>query len=187
MPTFITGLPVHVLVVHAVVVLVPLAAIGTLVIATRPATRPRWGWPVVILTAVATATVPIATSTGDGLEHNLPRTPAMATHTELGDQLLPFAAAMLVFAAALMFLERYRGRAAGEFTRGSGPGEVAARRALDGRARLGVVALAVLSGVFAVVTTVQVVRIGDTGARAAWGDTHYAPQPRHKPAAGTGG
>lgn len=184
MPTFITGLPVHVLVVHAVVVLVPLAAIGTLVIATRPATRPRWGWPVVILAALATATVPIATSTGDGLEHNLPRTPAMATHTELGDQLLPFAVAMFVFAAALMFLERYRGRAAGEFARGSGPGTT--RRTPGGRARLGAVALAVLSAVFAIVTTVQVVRIGDTGARAAWGDTHYAPQPRHKPAAGTG-
>jgi hypothetical protein len=48
------------------------------------------------------------------------------------------------------------------------------------RVRVGVVALAVLAVVFAVASTVQVIRIGDTGARAAWGSTHYAPQLRHK-------
>ena len=37
----INGLPVHPLVVHAVVVLVPLAALGTIAIALRPAWRPH--------------------------------------------------------------------------------------------------------------------------------------------------
>jgi hypothetical protein len=179
MPTFIFGLPVHVLVVHAVVVLMPVAALGTVVIAARPATRPRWGWPVVILTAVATTAVPIATSSGDGLEHNLPRTPAMTTHTHLGDQLLPYAIAMLVFVTGLMLLQRYREQSATKYARHAGPGTMAIAPATEGRVRLGIAALAVLAGTFAVLSTVQVVRIGDTGARAAWGSTQYAPQPRH--------
>ena len=40
------------------------------------------------------------------------------------------------------------------------------------------VLVAVLTVVFAVVCAVQVFRIGDSGARAAWGDVQYAPQTR---------
>jgi len=36
--------------------------------------------------------------------------------------------------------------------------------------------VAVLTVVFAVVCAVQVFRIGDSGARAAWGDVRYTPQ-----------
>ena len=39
----IDGLPVHALVVHAVVVLLPLALLGTIAIAVRPAWRARFG------------------------------------------------------------------------------------------------------------------------------------------------
>ena len=87
-PTFVSGLPLHPLVVHVAVVLVPAAVLGALVVALWPAARRRWGWPVVALTALAAISVPLATSTGEGLEHNLPRSPAIATHAELGDQLI---------------------------------------------------------------------------------------------------
>jgi hypothetical protein len=53
-----------------------------------------------------------------------------------------------------------------------------ASTATSGGARLVAVLNAVLTVVFAVVCAVQVFRIGDSGARAAWGDVQYAPQPR---------
>src|SRR3954467_12720153 len=76
-PLLVFGLPTHVLLVHAVVVLVPLAVLGAVVIAVWPAARRRYGWLVVAVTVVATATVPLATEAGEALEHALPRSPAI--------------------------------------------------------------------------------------------------------------
>ena len=177
MPTFVSGLPLHPLVVHAVVVLLPMAVLGSLVVAVRPAARRRWGWPVAVLTAVAVVSIPVATSTGEGLEHNLPRTQAIATHAELGDQLLVFAAPLLLCVAALAFVDHRRRRGVAA-ARAAGPGTMTAPRATSGRARAGVAVLAALTVAFALVSAVQVYRVGDSGARAAWGEVHYAPQPR---------
>jgi hypothetical protein len=46
------------------------------------------------------------------------------------------------------------------------------------RARVAAVLLATLTVIFAVICAVHVFRIGDSGARAAWGDVHYVQQPR---------
>ena len=176
-PTFVSGLPVHPLVVHAVVVLLPMAVVGSVLVAVWPAIRARWAWPVVVLTAAAVVAIPLATSTGEGLEHNLPRTPAIAAHAELGDQLLVFAAPLLVCVAALAFLDRRRRHSVDAAPTG-GPGAMTASTATSGGARLVAVLVAALTVGFAVVCAVQVFRIGDSGARAAWGDVQYAPQPR---------
>lgn len=177
MPTFVAGLPLHPLVVHAVVVLVPMAVLGSVLIAVWPAARPRWAWPVVVLTAAALVAIPIATSTGEGLEHNLPRTQAIATHAELGDQLLVVAAPLLACVCALAFLDQRRRRGVAA-ARAAGPGTMTAPSATSGRARVLAVVLAVVTVAFALACAVQVVRIGDSGARAAWGDIHYVQQPR---------
>jgi drug/metabolite transporter (DMT)-like permease len=181
-PTFLSGLPLHPLVVHAVVVLVPAAVIGAVLVAVWPATRRRWGWPTVVLTALAAISVPLATSTGEGLEHNLPRTPAIAVHTELGDQLLVFVGPLFVVVLALVLLDHRRHRsthAAVATARADGPGTMTAPRTAQRPARVATVVLAVLTVLLAAASAVQVVRIGDSGARAAWGDIHYTPQPRH--------
>jgi hypothetical protein len=175
-PTFVSGLPVHPLVVHAVVVLLPMAVVGSVLVALWPASRARWAWPVVVLTAAAVVSIPLATSTGEGLEHNLPRTPAIAAHAELGDQLLVFAAPLLVCVAALAFLDRRRRHSSVAEAPTGGPGAMTASTATSGGPRLVAVLVAVLTVVFAVVCAVQVFRIGDSGARAAWGDVQYAPQ-----------
>jgi hypothetical protein len=178
MPTFLSGLPVHVLVVHAVVVLVPLSVLGAIVVAAWPRARRRWGWPVLVLTAVAVACVPIATSTGEGLEHNLPSTPAIEAHTRLGDELLPYAAGMLVALLGLLLVELLR-QCSETAAKHAGPGSMAAPALSPRLARILAILLAALTVVLAGVTAVQVVRIGDSGARAAWGDTHYVEQPQH--------
>lgn len=179
MPTFLSGLPLHVLVVHAVVVLVPLSVLGAVVVAVWPRAR-RWGWPVLVLTAVAVACVPIATNTGEGLEHNLPSSPAIEAHAHLGDELLPYAAGMLVLLLGLMLVELLRRQRSATAARQEGPGSMAAPRLAPGVARVLAIVLAALTVVFAAATAVQVVRIGDSGARAAWGDTQYVEQPRRE-------
>lgn len=172
MPAFVAGLPLHVLVVHAVVVLVPLAVLATCTVALWPAARRRYGWLAVALTALATIAVPIATSSGEALRARLPRSPLIARHAELGDQLLIFVAPLLAAVAALMMLEEYRRRV----RRSDGPGamtELASR--LAGRTRPLAVILAAVTVALALASTVQVVRIGDAGARAAWANIHYVP------------
>lgn len=150
MPTFVQGLPVHPLVVHAVVVLVPLAVLGTIAIAVWPWARQRFGWLVVAVAAVATASIPVATSTGEGLSEHVHHTAVLDKHMELGDQLLPFA--IVMFAAALLFQLAH---ASGRIGRSTGMKIVA-------------VTLAVVTVAGAVASGVQVVRIGDAGARAVW-------------------
>lgn len=170
MPTFISNLPVHVLVVHAVVVLVPLAVLGTITVALWPAARRRHGWLVAGIAALATACIPIATNSGEGLERNLPRSPLIQAHAHLGDELLVYVAAMLVLLVALLAVHQ---RAA---VRRDGPGTVAAPGAggvLRGPLRIVAGVLAGLTVVLAVVSAVQVYRIGDSGARAAWADRQY--------------
>jgi hypothetical protein len=176
-PTFVSGLPLHPLLVHAVVVLLPMAALGSVLVAVWPAVRARWSWPVVVLTAVAVVAIPMATSTGEGLEHNLLRTPAITTHARLGDELLVFAAPLLACIFALAFLERRRHRGVAA-ARAAAPGTMTAPAASSTRARVAAVLLATLTVVFAVICAVQVFRIGDSGARATWGDVHYVQQPK---------
>ncbi|MDT7614264.1 MAG: hypothetical protein QOF00_1711 [Pseudonocardiales bacterium] len=186
MPTFIGALPVHVLVVHAVVVLVPLSVLGAIVVSLWPAARRRYGWLVVGVAVVATACIPIATSSGEGLEHRLPRTPLLEVHTHLGDQLLVFVAGMLVFLVAFMVIHQRAGR----LGRREGPGTMtgpAAPPRLAGPMRIVAGVLAALTVVLAVVSAVQVYRIGDSGATAAWSGRQYvtqSPGPRPGGAAG---
>jgi len=152
----INGLPIHPLVVHAVVVLLPLACIGTLAIALRPTLRARYGVLVVACAAAATVLIPVATSSGEALQN---RVGSAGEHAEMGDQLIWFALPMLVLVAVLVFLDR-RGRTNGQWP---APGEPSPRSGL-----LNVIA--VLAVVAAIVVGVQVYRVGESGARAAWGD-----------------
>ncbi len=99
----INGLPVHPLVVHAVVVLLPLATLGTIALVVRPSWRRPYGPLLVACAAVATVLIPVATSSGEALEKHVGDP---GEHAELGDQLLWFALPMLVLLAALVWMDR---------------------------------------------------------------------------------
>ena len=101
----VNGLPVHPLVVHAVVVLLPLACLGTIAIAVRPVWRERYGVLVVACAAIATALIPVATSSSEALEE---RVGGPGARAEMGDTLLWFAFPVLVLAAALVWIDRRR-------------------------------------------------------------------------------
>ncbi|GAA1954519.1 hypothetical protein GCM10009798_12150 [Nocardioides panacihumi] len=146
----INGLPVHPLIVHAIVVLLPLAAIGTVAIALVPRWRAPYG-PLVTAAAIASVILlPIATSSGEALERHVGDP---GRHAAMGDMLIWFAVPLAVLALALTYV---------------------ARRAAAGRALVGPhwlpTAVAVLAVVAAVATGVQVYRVGDSGAKAVWAD-----------------
>ena len=138
------GLPVHPLVVHAVVVLTPAAALGVLAIALRPSWRPKYGPLVIAITAVATLLTPIATESGESLSE---RVGEPEEHAELGDTLVFLMLPLLALAIALWWLDR-RDRAASTATK----------------------TVAVLAVVAAVAAGVQIARIGHSGAEATWND-----------------
>jgi len=147
----INGLPAHVLLVHVIVVLVPLTAVLTIVSSLWPAARRRLIWLLVVLSAFTVVMTPITTDAGEWLEHKIGRSPALHAHTRLGDTMIYFAVGLLV-AVLLLLLVHLR----------------ETRNRPLGRVLVGIVAvIAIVAGVAA---TVQVYRIGDSGARATWGD-----------------
>lgn len=157
MPDSIAGLPLHPLLVHATVVIVPAAASCVLLAALWPRFR-RWAGVLPLALAVGgLVLVPMSTSTGESLEHQVGESSLVEKHAELGEGLLPWMIALVVVAAGLYAWHWRRGR------RGSAE-EPTARAWVP-------VAIAVLAVVAAVGTSVQVVLIGHSGAKAAWSDT----------------
>lgn len=85
----VAGLPVHVLVVHAVVVFAPLAALAAIAYVALPRRRASLRVPTLVLAAIGTAAAFIAAGSGEELEHRLYRLgqedAALHVHTEAGD------------------------------------------------------------------------------------------------------
>ena len=157
----IGGLPAHPLIVHAVVVLVPLAAL--LVAASALSTRfrhwSRYATPLVAL--VGLVMVPLASQSGEGLERSVPHSALIEQHAELADSLLPLMVAVTVVAFLQLWMDR---RSVGRATDDESPRRGPLRQPVVGVAVM-VLALLVSAG-----TLVQVGRIGHSGAKAAWND-----------------
>lgn len=173
MPQTVLGLPLHPLIVHATVVVVPTAALAVLLAAVWPAARRRLGVGTQLLALAALVLVPLSTSSGENLEHTLPHSGLIERHAELAEGLLPWVIGLAVVAGLLLLLDR-RERAAGpDAPAPRGPGRSAVVAGDRGTTGLRVAA-AVLAVVAATGTTVQVVLIGHSGAKAAWHDVGQA-------------
>ncbi len=153
----IGGIPAHPLIIHAVVVLLPLAAVGTIAIAARPAWRRSLGVPVALIALVGVGAVPLAVQTGEQLREALGGGgPLVEIHAQRAETLLPFAVAFLV----LLLLAVYSGRRADRAGEEPGDGRPLWRRTAVGSA--------VLAAVAGVVVTGLVVWIGHAGSSAVW-------------------
>ena len=151
MPETVFGLPTHAIVVHATVVLLPLAALVVLLHAFWPAARRRLGVVTPLLAGVALVLVPLSTESGESLEHAVGESALVERHAELADGMLPWALGLFVVAAALWLLDRRRAR----------PSGAAEPRWLP-------IVVSVLAVVAVVGTVQQVVRVGHAGATATW-------------------
>jgi hypothetical protein len=150
----IAGLPLHPLLVHATVVIVPAAALTVLLAALWPRFR-RWaGWLPLGLAVAGLILDPLSTSSGESLEHEVGHSALIEKHAHLADGLLPWMIGLVVMAAAL-YAWNWRQ------VRRDPDGAPASRAWVP-------VAISVLAVVAAVGTSVQVVLIGHSGAKAAW-------------------
>ncbi|HTJ71209.1 MAG TPA: DUF2231 domain-containing protein [Actinospica sp.] len=148
MPYTVFGLPTHILIIHVTVVGIPLACLGTLAIAVRPAWRRRFGWWVAGLAVVMVPITWATQSAGEQLyNRNSYLQTAAAQHKSLGATLVYFVAAVAVLALALVLAEK-RGYA-------------------DHHAMMVVIAALAIGA--SAICLVRVVQVGDSGARAAWG------------------
>ena len=160
----IFGLPVHPLIVHGVVVLLPLAALGVIAISLVPSWRRRYGVLVVLLAAAATAAVPVATRSGRELAE---RVGEPERHADLGSMVIWYAVPMLLLVGALVWLDRRqappaRGYAASGAARDSG---TTVRTSTQSRLVLVVAGLAIVAAVGAATLTVLT---GHAGSEVHW-------------------
>ncbi|WP_336713286.1 DUF2231 domain-containing protein [Arthrobacter sp. USHLN218] len=152
----VNGLPLHVLLVHATVVLVPLASVCTVLSLLWPAARRRLGIVAPLLALAALLLVPVTQQAGQWLAARVDQTRLLDEHHAMAELMLPWAAALFAGATGqwLWFRSRARSRSSG--THGSFPS----------RALAAVAALAVLAACAGATTTV--IRAGESGSRAVW-------------------
>ncbi len=148
----IFGLPAHPLLVHAAVVLLPLAALGLVLVALRPGWRRHYA-PVVFGFAVAAlASIALAQGSGEQLEDRVEETRLVEAHADEGESVMPWAIGVAVLSGAVLVAEPLARRSPALRTKGVG------------------IALTVLSIAAAAGATYTVVAVGHSGAKAAWDD-----------------
>lgn len=138
----VEGLPVHVLVVHAVVVGVPVMSLATVAVAARRSWGAPAAWAVVAINAGLLVVTWVAQQAGEALHRR--RGPTIAVeHVELGGSMHWFVLALLATSVVVAL--------AGE------------------RRPLALAALAV-AVVVAAANVIWVVRVGESGSRSVWQD-----------------
>jgi cobalamin synthase len=131
-------------VVHAAVVLIPLASLGALIVVVSARARERFGWLTVAFAVAAAGAAITARLSGEALAESLGGiAPLIATHRQWGE-LAPWPAVALAITLPAGLLIRSRSKPAW-------------------------VAAAALSVLAAVAALVLVALTGEAGARAVWG------------------
>jgi hypothetical protein len=154
----IAGLPFHALILHAAVVLAPLAALLAIAYALLPRWRYLTRWPTVVMAAVALVTVWMSRLSGQSLLHSRPElAPLVREHQERG-QLLSLLTILFTVVVVVAFWGL--GGPSG-FSSGSGARTMRSA-AIDRGLSLAVVGASLLVLVWVFLT-------GDAGARAVWG------------------
>lgn len=150
--TTMFGLPAHALLLHAVVVLVPLTAALEILCALWPAARRRFVWLVLALAAAVLVLTPLTVSAGEWLyDQSAQHSPMVEVHADRAQWMIYFAIGLMIVAALQAFQH---------WTESRSP---------EPKRALAVVA-AILAVVVGVSSVVAVVRVGDAGAQAVWGE-----------------
>ena len=142
----LAGLPLHPLLVHSAVVLVPLVAIGALVMSYLPSFSRRHGKLILTLAVIAQVSVFLAKMSGEAFSEILDKN--VEKHAELGE-IAPLVTLPVV---ALIYLRWRMDRA------GSSIGNVVIRRLTS-------VALVVSS----LASLIVIFLVGHSGASSVWG------------------
>jgi uncharacterized membrane protein len=178
-PELIGGLPLHALVVHFTVVLLPIASVGSLLTAVWPAVRRRFGWLAVAAAAVSVILVPITTASGENLEEGLgaETNPLVQKHEALADLMIYWASGLFVVVTALMILHTMAERRANATAEPEydGAGGIAMQTRTETQRSTGLTVAMIVAMVatvgLSIGTGIHIYRVGDAGAHAVWEDT----------------
>ncbi|WP_270889269.1 hypothetical protein [Pedococcus sp. 5OH_020] len=167
----INGLPAHVLLVHLVVVMLPLSAAAAVAVSVWPAAQRKLTFLVPLGAVVGTLAVPLTTRAGNELDAKLGNPAFVNHHRDLGNMVLPWAAALAATTVLQWLYLRQGARDALPATHSSLPEPAERDHAVRGRRgsswlRIGLAVLVIGS---AAGTAVIVALTGDAGARAVWG------------------
>lgn len=152
----IFGLPAHILIVHAAVVLVPLAAIAVIVISCVPRWRSSHALLGTLFSASAVIAVSLASQTGEPLQDSVKRTELVRRHVQQAESVLPFTIGMAVIAGAWLFIRLAEWKKIDIY-----------RKIKVGRPLI--TKLLVVGAIFfGVTSTYFVTQVGHSGAKATW-------------------
>lgn len=153
----INGIPLHPLVIHAVVVFVPLAALSAVLFAVVPRWRWLFRWPTAVLAVVAVVVTRVAVISGNDLkdDRGLGVLELVKEHEEWADRLEIAVWVFAVVALLAWWVLPYAAPLVGSTERTSPAATLAT-------------AVTVVLPVVAVVVLVLAVITGDAGAKAVW-------------------
>ncbi|WP_445155304.1 hypothetical protein ACTWLI_03515 [Arthrobacter sp. Hor0625] len=98
----IAGLPAHILLVHAVVVLGPIAGLAAIIYAAAPRWRRYLAWPLGVLALLLVPISLVTAQAGEQLEESRPATEMIHEHAEQGDVLKIVSVIFFVIVAAMI-------------------------------------------------------------------------------------
>jgi len=155
------GLPAHIFLVHIPVVLIPLGALGA-VLMLWPRLRRAIGWWVCGILVVAGIATQLAITSGKSLRNYVKETALVREHTRIGENIRPWLLLLFLALLGVLLIDRaVRRRAAGSEARPEG------RDVLQ----IAGIVLSALSIVFAALSVYWVYRIGHSGSKAVWQPT----------------
>lgn len=161
----ISGVPAHPLLVHIPVVLIPLAAIGALVMLVWPKSRRHIGWITAGIAAVGALGAILAASAGEGLEELLDEhSAALRHHAELGEGARTYSIIFAIVIIAFVVWE-YMTHKKAAAAAGSGTST-----ATSSRTRNLILAASIVTVLAGGMATYTVYDAGHTGAKSTWGD-----------------
>jgi len=141
----IAGLPIHPLVVHAVVVVLPVAALALIAIYLVPRWRQHYGWLTMAALAGGVGSAVLAKESGEALAG---RVGLPLLHSQLAGTLVAVASVTFVVAAVWFWLQR--------------------RAASAGAKSLAATVVGALASLLALAVLVLTVLVGHSGATAVW-------------------
>jgi hypothetical protein len=161
----VNGLPLHVLLVHLVVILVPVTALCVILAAVWPAARRRLGFVLALMGLVVIGLIPLTMQAGQWLKDRVVSTPLIQAHAALGNSLWPWSLSLGILAIIswlwyLAIARRGRDRSPNRGVR---------------RAVAVVIALAAVG--VGTIATYETVQVGESGSRAIWHNS-FSETPR---------
>lgn len=100
----IAGLPAHILLVHAVVVLGPIAGLAAIAYAAAPRWRRYLAWPLGVLSLGLVPVALVTAQAGEQLQKARPSTELVREHAEQGDVLKVVSVIFFVIVAAMIMV-----------------------------------------------------------------------------------